>query len=51
MPFQLMYGVETVLLLEVKHQILRSATVTPACPSEAEEKDLLELDRLKAVAN
>jgi hypothetical protein len=25
--------------------------VTPACPSEAEEKDLLESDRLKAMAN
>jgi hypothetical protein len=26
-------------------------TEAPACPSEAEEKDLLESDRLKAILN
>jgi hypothetical protein len=30
---------------------LRTRTDVPSCPSELEEKDLLELDRLKAVAN
>jgi hypothetical protein len=49
--FQLMYGVEVVLPEEVKHRSLRTATVIPACPSEAKEKDLLELDRHKAVEN
>jgi hypothetical protein len=46
-----MYGVEAVLLEEIKHQSLQTATETPACPNEAEEKDLLESDRLKAVTN
>jgi hypothetical protein len=49
--FWLMYGVEAVLPEEVKHRNLRTATATPVCPSEVEEKDLLELYRLKAVAN
>jgi hypothetical protein len=49
--FQLMYGVEVVLPKEVKHRRLRTATVIPACPSEAKEKHLLELDRHKAVEN
>jgi hypothetical protein len=51
MPFRLMYGVEAVLPEEVKHRSLRTATTTPTCPSEAEEKDMLESDRLKVVAN
>jgi hypothetical protein len=50
-PFWLMYGAEAVLHEEVKHESLRTATVTPTCPSEAEEKDLLESDKLKAVSN
>jgi hypothetical protein len=49
--FWLMYGAELVLPEEEKHQSLRTATATPTCPSEAEEKDLLESDMLKAVAN
>jgi hypothetical protein len=48
-PFQLMYGAETVLPEEIKHRSLRTVTRTTACPSEVEEKDLLELDRLKAI--
>jgi hypothetical protein len=36
---------------EIKHRSLRTATETPACPNEAEEKNLLESDRLKAIAN
>jgi hypothetical protein len=50
-PLRPMYGAEALLHEEVKHQSLRTTTATPACPSEAEEKDLLELDRLKAMAN
>jgi hypothetical protein len=46
-----MYGDEAVLSEEVKHRSLRTATETPACPSEAEEKDLFDSDRLKAIAN
>jgi hypothetical protein len=46
-----MYEAQVVLPEEVKHRSLRTATVTPTCPREAEEKDLLESDRLKAVAN
>jgi hypothetical protein len=50
MPFRLMYGAEVVLPEEVKQRSLQTATEAPACPNEAEEKDLLESDRLKAVA-
>jgi hypothetical protein len=46
-----MYGAEAMLLEEVKHRSLRIATETPTCPNEAEEKDLLEPDRLKAITN
>jgi hypothetical protein len=46
-----MYGTEVVLPEEVKHQSLQTAVEAPVCPSEAEEKDLLESGRLKAVAN
>jgi hypothetical protein len=49
--FRLMFGAEAVLPEEIKHQSLRTATETHACPNEAEEKDLLESDRLKAVTN
>jgi hypothetical protein len=51
MLFRLMYGGEAVLPEEVKHRSLRTAMATPACPSKAEEKDLLESGRLKVVAN
>jgi hypothetical protein len=50
-PFRLMYGDEAVLLEEVKHRSLRTATEALVCPREAEEKDLLESDRLMVVAN
>jgi hypothetical protein len=50
-PFWLMYGAEVVLPEEIKHQCLRTATETVPCPNEAEEKDLLESDRLKAMVN
>jgi hypothetical protein len=47
----LMYGAEVVLPEEVKHRSLRTTTEAPACPSEAEEKDWLEPNMLKVVAN
>jgi hypothetical protein len=50
-PFRLMYGAESMLPEEIKHQSLRVAAENTPCPSEAEEKDLLESDRLKAVTN
>jgi hypothetical protein len=51
MSFRLMYGAEVVLPKEVKHRSLRTMTGAPVCPIKAEEKDLLESDRLKAIAN
>jgi hypothetical protein len=50
-PFWLMYGAEAMLLEEIKHRSLRATTENTICPSEVEEKDLLEPDRLKAVSN
>jgi hypothetical protein len=50
-PFNLLFGAEAVLPEEIKHQSLRTAVEASSCPNEAEEKDLLESDRLKAVAN
>jgi hypothetical protein len=51
MLFQLMYRAKAVLPEELKHQSLRTATATLACPSEAKEKELLESDGLNVVAN
>jgi hypothetical protein len=50
-PFQLLFGAEAVLPEEVKHQRLWTKVEVPPCPSEAKKKDLLESERLKAVAN
>jgi hypothetical protein len=50
-PFWQMYGAEGVLPEEVKQRCLRTTIATPVCPSKAEEKDLLESDRIKDVAN
>jgi hypothetical protein len=50
-PFWLLFGVEAVLPEEIKHKSLRTAAEAPSCPSEAGEKDLLESERLNAVAN
>jgi hypothetical protein len=49
-PLWLMYIVEVVLPDEVKHRSLRMVAEVPACPSEAEDEDLLEPNTLKAVA-
>jgi hypothetical protein len=46
-----LYGAEAALSKEIKHRSLQTATKAPPCPSEAEDKDLLEPDKLKAVAN
>jgi hypothetical protein len=50
-PFRLLFGAEAVLPKEVRHKSIRATTEAPPCPTEAEEKDLVEADRLKAVAN
>jgi hypothetical protein len=50
-PFWLMYGAEAMLPEEIKHQSLRATADSTPYPSEAEDKDLLESDRLKAVTN
>jgi hypothetical protein len=50
-PFRLLFGAEAVLPKEIKHQSLHTIAEVPPCPSEAEEKDLLESERLKVVEN
>jgi hypothetical protein len=46
-----MYRADAVLPEEVKHLSLQTATKASACPSKAKEKDLLEANKLKVVAN
>jgi hypothetical protein len=46
-----LFRAEAVLPKEIKHKSLRTTAKTPPCPSEAEEKVLLESERLKAVTN
>jgi hypothetical protein len=50
-PFRLLYIIEAMVLEEIKHQSLLVAAKSTPCPREAEEKDLLESDRLKTVTN
>jgi hypothetical protein len=50
-PFRLLFRAEAVLPEEIKHRSLRTAIEVPPCPSKAEDKDLLEPNMLKAVAN
>jgi hypothetical protein len=50
-PFQLMYRAEAIVPEQIKHISLHRGVEVPACPREAEDKNLLEPDRLKAVAN
>jgi hypothetical protein len=50
-PFRLMFGAEVVLPEEMKHKSFRMMPEVSPCPSEDEDKDLLETDRLKAVVN
>jgi hypothetical protein len=47
----LLFGAEAVLSEEIKHKSFRTTMEVSPCPSEAEDKDLLESDRLKAVTN
>jgi hypothetical protein len=46
-----MFGAEVVLPAEIKHKSFQTTTKASPCPSEAEDKDLLELDRLKVIVN
>jgi hypothetical protein len=50
-PFRLLFRAEAVLPEEIKHQSLRTTADGAPRPCEAEEKYLLELERLKTVAN
>jgi hypothetical protein len=50
-PFQLMYGTKAMLPGEIKHRSVRVTVESIPCPSEAEEKDMLESDKLNAVTN
>jgi hypothetical protein len=50
-PFWLLFRVKAVLPKEIKHQSLRTIAKVSSYPSEAGEMDLLESNRLKAVAN
>jgi hypothetical protein len=50
-PFRLLFGVEAILPEEIKYQSLCTTMGAPSCPNEAEEKDLLEPERLKAITN
>jgi hypothetical protein len=47
----LLFGAKAILPEEIKHRSLRTTIDVPPCLSEAKYKDLLELDRLNAVAN
>jgi hypothetical protein len=46
-----LFGAEAVLPEEIKHQSLHTTVEVPPCPSEVEEMDLLELERIKVVEN
>jgi hypothetical protein len=50
-PFRLLFGAKAVLPEEIKNQSMHTTAEAPPCPNEAEEKDLLELDKLKEVTN
>jgi hypothetical protein len=46
-----LYKAEAVLPEEIKHRSLQTIVEVASYPSEAQDEDLLEPDRLKAVAN
>jgi hypothetical protein len=50
-PFWMLFGAEAVLLEEIKNKSLHIAPEAPPYLNEMEEKDLVKVDRLKAVAN
>jgi hypothetical protein len=49
--FQLLFKAEAILPEEIKHKSVHTTAEGPPCPSKTKEKDLVEADRLKAVAN
>jgi hypothetical protein len=50
-PFRLLFGAEAVLPEEIKHKSLRTMTEASPRPNEAEDKDLLEPNRVMVVVN
>jgi hypothetical protein len=50
-PFKLLYGEEHVTLEEIKLHSARTRVDAIHNPTEAESKDLLELERMKSVKN
>jgi hypothetical protein len=50
-PFKLLYGEELVTLEEIKLHSTKTKMEATYSPSEAESKDLLELERMKAIEN
>jgi hypothetical protein len=50
-PFRLLFGEEAVMPEEIKHISSRTMPEASPCLIEAEDKDLLESDRLKVVAS
>jgi hypothetical protein len=50
-PFKLLYGEEPVTPEEIKYQSARTRMLATCSPTEAESKDSLELERMKAVEN
>jgi hypothetical protein len=49
--FKLFSGVEAVMLEEIKHESAQTMAEAIFYPTEAEDKDLLELDRLTTIDN
>jgi hypothetical protein len=47
-PFRLLFRADAVLPEEIKHQSLCTTAEGPPCPSEAEEKNLLELEKAQS---
>jgi hypothetical protein len=50
-PFKLLYGEEPITPREIKFRNARTGAEAIHNPTEAESKDLLELERMKAVEN
>jgi hypothetical protein len=50
-PFKLLYGEELVTPEEIKLHSTKTKMEATYSPSEAESKDLLELERMKAIEN
>jgi hypothetical protein len=50
-PFRLLYGEELVTLEEIKLHSARTRAEAIHNPTEAESKDLLELEHMKAIKN